>query len=235
MNAAASHWIPLEAIRPLIDGEPYLIVGLLACAEWIGYRLLQRGLSERRHANLRLRFAGLLTRYAASAGMAAIFHLLEAEAFVFDEPMASLTRRLPAYFALLALGAGAMAIIQLAKIAVYQFLFWRNMKSGVPRLIVNLFTMIFSLLVWTWIFNHVFGVRLVKVGSNQLQVIQVLQTAAAIDLQGAFGIVQLAAATGPTTVKEKLAQRAAVALVEALRQAGAEAEVIAPATEAQAA
>jgi len=60
------------------------------------------------------------------------------------------------YLSFVGLLVSAIALIRLAQIYIYLYLFFRNMGQGVPRLIANIFTIIFSLSVFGLIGSYVF-------------------------------------------------------------------------------
>jgi small-conductance mechanosensitive channel len=68
--------------------------------------------------------------------------------------------RVSHYLGLLALLVGATVVIRLAQIYLYLYLFFANMRTGVPRLIANMFTLVFAILVFGWIASNAFGLRL---------------------------------------------------------------------------
>ncbi len=62
------------------------------------------------------------------------------------------------------------AVIKIAQIYVYLYLFFSNMTTGVPRLIANLFTFVFSFVFSFFLFGligaHVFGLNLATVATT---------------------------------------------------------------------
>jgi small-conductance mechanosensitive channel len=63
------------------------------------------------------------------------------------------------FLAFFSLCMGAVAVIKLAQIIVYLYLFFKNISQGIPRLIVNLLTVVFSVSVISFIASEIFAVQ----------------------------------------------------------------------------
>jgi hypothetical protein len=55
---------------------------------------------------------------------------------------------------------GAVAFVKVAQIIVYLSLFFKNMSQGIPRLIANLFSFVFSIFVISFIGSEVFSIHI---------------------------------------------------------------------------
>jgi small-conductance mechanosensitive channel len=159
MNPAMNpiqHWIPLERIAPLIALEPFVVFWLGTLLVWAFYRVFLRSISDKRHRNLKRRLLRLLGFLLLSSVLAGGFWGLTGLA----ESLAPGWVRLTSYVALLAMIAGAVVVVLFAQVLLYLYLFVVNMRVGFPRLLVNLFTVVFSLLIAGWIAFEVFAFRI---------------------------------------------------------------------------
>lgn len=146
--------IPLQKIEALIPLEPFVVAWAGLLASWAFYRFFLREISAKRHASMRGRFRRLtLTLLLASTVAGSYWSLKE-----WANPETAWAR-LGVYLALAALVLGALVVIWLAQVLLYLHLFFANIRTGVPRLVANLFTLVFGTLVAGWIASHVFDVR----------------------------------------------------------------------------
>lgn len=149
------HWIPMERIAPLIALETYVLAVALLLGAWLFYLFFLREISLKRHTNLKTRFVKVLSYLAVSAVFAAGSWTLGE----FSEPKDGLLK-LAAYLGLASLLVGAVVVVRLLQMYLYLYLFLVNMRVGVPRLIVNIFTLVFALLISGWIASTVFGIKI---------------------------------------------------------------------------
>lgn len=147
-------WIPLSNIQYSIQLEPFIVGWLAFLFSLAFYSIFLKQISDKRHRNLKQRFFStfwfMLISSVLSFGQFAIF----------EEPRSELISKIGAYFALSALVLSAISLIKLCQIYVYLYLFYSNMKQGVPRLIANMFTFAFSLFITSVIASNIFGIHL---------------------------------------------------------------------------
>ena len=55
--------------------------------------------------------------------------------------------------------AGSVVLLRAVKVIVFQYLFLKSMRVGVPVLLVNLVTLILSIFIAAWISTSIFGIR----------------------------------------------------------------------------
>jgi small-conductance mechanosensitive channel len=150
-----NHWIPIDRISPLIGLEAFIITTCLAAMAWLFYHFVLRGLSRDRHSNLRRRF----TRLAACLATAAVGSFISWQMrrhSSFDEDWL----KAASYMGLLSVTIGAGAIIFLAQLYIYLALFFTSMRAGVPRLLANIFTLIFATILTGWLLSELFGLKI---------------------------------------------------------------------------
>jgi len=159
MNATTTSqplWVPLEKIQHILGIETFALLWTIFPLCFLFYYLFLKKISPKRHHNLQIRFRQF-PYYLGVATFLTIFHYGLIEYF----PNNSLILKSASYLALAALLIGAVAIIKLSQIIIYLYLFFSNMSHGVPKLIANMFTFIFSLFILNMIASHVFQIHLV--------------------------------------------------------------------------
>lgn len=150
-----STWIPLEKIQNIIGIESFIVAWTSVLVAYIFYKLFLRRISDKRHANLKTRFVEVLW-YLIIASILSIF---QNQIIIHFNNDAVLIRTV-SYIALAALFMGAVTTIKIAQIFIYLYLFSSNMSHGVPKLLANMFTFIFSLVICNMIASSVFEIHL---------------------------------------------------------------------------
>ncbi len=150
--------LPIEKIEYFIQHESFVVLIVALLFGWIFYKLFLKRISDKRHATLRRRFikTGL---YLVLAIVLALFHWGIIQATWTDY----FTVKIANYIGLISFLILVTVLIRCAQIYVYLYLFLANMSQGVPRLIANLFTLLFSTFVVSWIAADVFGFNLATV------------------------------------------------------------------------
>jgi small-conductance mechanosensitive channel len=154
-------WIPIQKIGPLISYEAFLVTFSLVLLAYLFYFFFLKRLSERRHGQLRSRFLVTTLFVTLSGLMASLYWILN-----WQEISDPLLNKSLSYLGLLTLFLGAIAVIKVAQIYVYLYLFFSNMTTGVPRLIANLFTFVFSIFLFGLIGSTVFNLNIITVGAT---------------------------------------------------------------------
>lgn len=148
-------WINLKPLEELLSLEPYLLLGSLLLVTWAFYRFFLIDLSDERHKSLRTAYGNLLRHFIVLSLLLGAFLFLN-NAFEDDSPL----RRITPYVALLTFAWGAVVFVKTTRTLVLQYLFMGAMKSGVPLIIVNIFSIMLSIVLTFWIISQVFGVNL---------------------------------------------------------------------------
>ncbi|AUN98869.1 hypothetical protein DOM21_06645 [Bacteriovorax stolpii] len=150
--------LPIEKIEYFIQHESFVVLVVALLFGWIFYKLFLKRISEKRHTTLRRRFmkTGL---YLVLAIVLALLHWGLIQATWTDY----FTVKVANYIGLVSFLILVTVLIRCAQIYVYLYLFLANMSQGVPRLIANLFTLLFSTFVVSWIAADVFGFNLATV------------------------------------------------------------------------
>lgn len=150
--------LPIEKIEYFIQFESFVVLTVTLLLGWIFYQLFLNKITEKRHASLRYRF--IRTSFYLSISMVlALFHWGVVTATWTDYYYLKIAN----YVGLVSFLFLITVLIRLAQIYVYLYLFLASMGQGVPRLIANLFTLIFSTFIVSWIAADVFGFNLATV------------------------------------------------------------------------
>jgi small-conductance mechanosensitive channel len=150
--------IPLERIEAFVQLEPALVILGFAVGSWLVYKLFLRQVSQERHQRLRGYFANLLVNLLTAGSLFTLYQGLTRGWF--SNPEEAWTLRLASWVGLLALLSGAIVFVKSWRILIFQYLVLGHMKVGVPVLLVNLFTLITTLVLTGWIVSEVFSIRL---------------------------------------------------------------------------
>lgn len=150
-----SVWIPIEKIQNALADEAFIVCWIIYLLSFLFYKVFLGKISEKRHKNLRRRFISTPIYMSISTILAIIqFHLFS------NASLDVLTLKVLTYVALLALFVGAIGMIKLSQIVIYLYLFFSNMSHGVPKLIANMFTFAFTLIIANLIASSIFGIHL---------------------------------------------------------------------------
>lgn len=142
--------VPLEN---LLQWEVFILLWFLALFAWFFYKFFLRRLSEERHRNLRSRFLNLAKQVLTLSILFGAFTMadsLKDQGIVF--------RVLP-YLGLATAVVGCISFIQTCRILLLQYLFLTSVRTAVPLLLVNIFTLVLSLFLGGWLITTVFGIQ----------------------------------------------------------------------------
>jgi len=147
-------FLPAEKIGNLLALEPALALIGLAISSWVLYKFLLREVSSERHRNLGRHFSNLFGQVLIFCGIFIAYRLLD------HAPPTKMVLFLQPYLGLVALLMGAVIFINTLRVMILEYLFLGHMKVGVPLLLVNLFTLLASLVVGAWMLTDIFGVKI---------------------------------------------------------------------------
>lgn len=154
-------WIPITKIQPIISYEPFVLFSVLIGLAYLFYWLFLKRLSARRHRQLQHRFV-MTSLFLTLSGLLSGLYWI----FYWQRITGPLEIKLTNYLALLTLLTGAVAVIKVAQIYVYLYLFFSNISTGVPRLIGNLFTVVFSIFLFGIIGAAIFDFNITTVATT---------------------------------------------------------------------
>ncbi len=149
-----------------------------ALCSWLFYLAGLRRISQDRHELMRRQFHGLgtltlllLLAYALHSGLAA-YRLLIPE-----------VETLSVYTGLLSVFLAAALVVKTLKVSAFEYFFFTNMRVGVPLLLINVCSLILTLLVCSWILSSLFDIQL----SSMLATSAVLSIILGLALQDTLG------------------------------------------------
>jgi small-conductance mechanosensitive channel len=142
--------VPLEN---LIQWEVFILIWVLVLFAWGFYKFFLKRLSEERHRNLHARFVNLNKQLFSLTILFGAFFTLDSFK---EQPL--LLRVLP-YIGLATVVLGCITFIQLCRILLLQYLFLTSIRTAVPLLLVNIFTLVLSLFLGGWLITTVFGIQ----------------------------------------------------------------------------
>lgn len=147
-------WLPiLVPLEELIQWEIFIIILILTLASWVFQKFFFKNISEERNKNLQLRFKNLYRQILTLSILTATFFILE------TLKDTSLVHRILPYIGLSTVIAGCVSFIQICRIMLLQYLFLTSERTAVPILLVNIFTLLLSVIVSGWIITSIFGIK----------------------------------------------------------------------------
>lgn len=149
----------IERIQAFIRIEYSLILWVSWIAGLVFYKLYLKQISEKRHDSQKIRFRNTAVFLLAGTVLIVLDWILETYSG-FEFLNASFATKAYSLFLVVTLTLMTIAFIRLAQIYAYLYLFFMNMKVGVPRLLANIFTFGFSLIVLIYLLSEIFSVNL---------------------------------------------------------------------------
>lgn len=143
-----------SALYRLLEFEPYFILCSLIALAWVFYQVFLREVSEERHRNLRAHFRNLMRHFVFFTTLFVVFIILRQASS--DSNFAKITP----YMALGCLATGMIVFVKACRLITLQYLFLGSMKHGVPVLMVNIFSLLLSLVLIMWVAASIFTLEL---------------------------------------------------------------------------
>ena len=142
--------VPLEN---LIQWEVFILRWVLVLFSWGFYKSFLKRLSDDRHRSLHTRFVSLNKQLLMLSILFALFSVADS----FKE-IPLILRVLP-YLGLATVVMGCLTFVQICRILLLQYLFLTSVRTAVPILLVNIFTLLLTLFLGGWITTSVFGIQ----------------------------------------------------------------------------
>jgi small-conductance mechanosensitive channel len=146
-------FLQTQKLYQVVDFEAFAFLVFLAVGTYLFYKFLLGNVSPERHQNIRNHIRSLL-RHFLIFGLSFLFYSLLAEA------SDSYFRPLLPYFAFFTFAVGAFCFVRTCHLLVLQYLFLSSMRTGVPLLLVNIFSLLLSIVIIFWTVSNIFGVQL---------------------------------------------------------------------------
>jgi small-conductance mechanosensitive channel len=148
-------FIQTQKLYQVLDLEIFIFVMILGLSSYLFYKFFLKNATAERHTNIKIHLKSLGQNFIIFASLFAIFSFV-LQASALDE---NLKRLLP-YLSFATYIIGAFCFVKTCRLLVLQYLFLSSMRAGVPLLLVNIFTLIISIVIAFWTFNNIFGVQL---------------------------------------------------------------------------
>jgi small-conductance mechanosensitive channel len=148
-------WLPIEKIEQFVQLEPALLITGLALGAWITSRIFLRQISEDRKRNLNTLFKNLSYHLLLGTGLFLAYSVLHQ--LPYQRPA---IERFTTYVGFITILVGAIVFVKVWRIFVFEYLLLSHMKVPFPVLLVNLFTLLLSIVLAAWICAEIFSIRL---------------------------------------------------------------------------
>lgn len=149
------NWIPNEKIGPFLKEDTFIFLFITYAVSLFLYKLFFKKISPKRHLNLKNRFYQTFIFIVLSFIISVFYWFLQKtnNDFFLNFKFSNLLGFSCLIFV-------TITSIKLAQIYIYLYLFFMNMKQGVPRLIANLFTVILTFILVTYLASEIFAIHL---------------------------------------------------------------------------
>ena len=141
----------------VIDFEIYILLCAYGLACYFFYKFLLKEVSPERHQSLKRQFKNLLAHFITMSLLYALYIFLFSAQ---DADISLFSKRLSLYSAVALYISAAVYFVKTARLFVLQYLFLGSMKAGVPLLLVNIFSLLLSVLISFWSLSHFFNIQL---------------------------------------------------------------------------
>lgn len=147
-------FIQTQRLYQILDLESFILVTVVGILAYLFYRFFLKDISQERHTSINGHLKNLLRTYSFLCLFYGAYFLLS------RLPEYELSIRLTPYFGMLTFFIGAFFFVNSCRLLVLQYLFLGSMRVGVPLLLVNIFSLVLSILIGFWTFSVLFGVQL---------------------------------------------------------------------------
>lgn len=147
--------IQTQKLYQIVDLESFIFLAVLGLISYLFYRFFLKEASEERHQNIKNHLKTLLKHFLFVSGLFGAYLLVSQ----FENSIEHVNRLLP-YFAMITFVSGIVYFVKTCRLLVLQYLFLGSMRAGVPLLLVNIFSLLLSIIIGFWTINTIFGVQL---------------------------------------------------------------------------
>jgi small-conductance mechanosensitive channel len=146
-------FLETQKLYQVVDFESYLFIILLGLSAYLFYKFLLKNVSAERHQNIQNHLKNL-AKYALT------FSVFFGAYWTLQQSSDMGLKSLLPYLAFASFSVGALCFVRTCHLLVLQYLFLGSMRTGVPLLIVNIFSLVLSIILGFWTVNNIFGVHL---------------------------------------------------------------------------
>lgn len=148
-------WLNLNKVEQILQPETPALILFFIFLSFVFYKVFLSKVSDERHRNLKRHYVTLV-----QYGLVALILYLASWFVLFNCNECAALENAKQYLFLATIFSGIIVIVRWARLSVLQYLFMTSMKAGVPLLIVNIISLILSLLLAVWVANSLFGINL---------------------------------------------------------------------------
>lgn len=141
----------------LLEFEPYFILLSLYLLAWVFYKVFLREVSDERHKNIQMHLTNIFRHFVFMSVLFLIYVILQ------QATADSHFSKIIPYLALATLSMGMMVLVKTCRLIILQYLFLGSMKHGVPVLIVNIFSLLMSMIFSLWGARAIFNLELTPI------------------------------------------------------------------------
>ena len=152
----------VENIQSIVQLEPLLILLSMLLGAWVLYKVFLREMIPARHLSLRRHFKNVLGYTTVAVVLFALYWALTTTARA-NAWVGHLANFVAPYIGIVTIVLGAIVLVKVCRILAFEYLFAVNMKVGVPVLIVNIFSLLLSLVLAFWFLSAVFSINLAPI------------------------------------------------------------------------
>ncbi|AGH95517.1 mechanosensitive ion channel family protein [Pseudobdellovibrio exovorus] len=149
-------FIQSQSLYEILDIETFILILLLGLTAFLFYKFFLKNATPERHQSIKGHLKTLAKYYAIFVGIFLLYRLLY-HTHLFAAPT---LLRLRPYLGFATFVAGALCFVKSSRLLVLQYLFRGSMRAGVPMLLVNIFSLVLSIVLALWTFSNIFGVQL---------------------------------------------------------------------------
>jgi len=146
--------IQTQRLYQILDLETFILVTVVGILAYLFYRFFLKDVSLERHQNINMHLKGLVRSYSFLCLFYGIYFVLT------RLPEFEISVRLIPYAGIVTFFIGAYFFVNSCRLLVLQYLFLGSIRAGVPLLLVNIFSLVLSILIGFWTFSVLFGVQL---------------------------------------------------------------------------
>lgn len=176
----------IERLNAILQLENYLALVITALATWVFYLLALRAISEERHRIFKRQFRRLSIKITIFSFIYALYQALKTQ-FIggFDLEPVSI------YIGIAAVFLAALLLIEILKTAAFEYFFSMSRKEGVPLLLVNVSSLILSLMIAGWLATTLLDLQLASLLTTSAVLSIVLGLALQDTLGNLFAAISL--------------------------------------------
>lgn len=156
-------WIPEALIKDIFNAELIIIYFVILIMAYVFYKIFLKNISSKRHNNLMSRFKKFPLYFFILTVFLILGYLDE---FWPDVIQFLLIKKIMSYCLLVGFVSSAIVLIKIFQILIYCYLFFANMRQGIPRLIANVFTFVFSLILFGLMGSYLFKINIAAIGAT---------------------------------------------------------------------